>query len=128
MGLAITVHLGDINVKDDKRKYACRIMRTIDPITFEVMIDMGLGITYTCKVKMAGVKYRKYDKNNEKEYSDFLAIKDKIKESMYGKDLQVIFITDYKDKSGKYLVDFESEEGLFSETLVNSGLLEKIGN
>lgn len=109
-------------------KYACRIMRTIDPITFEVMIDMGLGITYTCKVKMAGVKYKKYDKNDEKQYSDFLSIKDKIKDKMYGKDIQIIFITDYKDKSGKYLVDFESDEGILSSLFVSEGLLENIEN
>lgn len=90
------------------------------------MIDMGLGITYTCKVKMAGVKYKKYDKNDEKQYSDFLSIKDKIKDKMYGKEIQIIFITDYKDKSGKYLVDFETEEGVLSTLFVNDGLLENI--
>lgn len=115
-------------MKNETMKYACRIIRTIDPITFEIMIDMGLGITYTCKVKMAGVRYKKYDKTDEKEYTNFLSIKDKIKESMYGKDIQVIFVTDYKDKSGKYLVDFQTEEGLLSGLFVASGLLEKIEN
>lgn len=115
-------------MKNETMKYACRIIRTIDPITFEIMIDMGLGITYTCKVKMAGVRYEKYDKTDEKEYANFLSIKDKIKESMYGKDIQVIFVTDYKDKSGKYLVDFQTEEGLLSGLFVASGLLEKIEN
>lgn len=107
-------------------RYAGRITRVLDPITFEVLVDMGLGITYTCKVKMAGVKYRKYDKDDESEYENFLRTKDQVRDILIAKELIIEFITDYKDRSGKYLVDFTYLDQKMSKQLVDLGLLEAL--
>ena len=106
--------------------YAGRVIKVLDPITYEVMVDMGLGITYTCRVKMAGVKYKKYDKDVQVEYDGFLATKDSIRFELLGKELLIKFVTDYKDKSGKYLVDLKSGDSWLSELFVEQGHLEKL--
>ena len=106
--------------------YAGRVIKVLDPITYEVMVDMGLGITYTCRVKMAGVKYKKYDKDVKVEYDGFLATKDSIRFELLGKELLIKFVTDYKDKSGKYLVDLKSGDSWLSELFVEQGHLEKL--
>ena len=106
--------------------YAGKVTKVFDPINYEVLIDMGLGITYTCKVKMAGVKYGKYNKDNDLEYEEFLKTKDIVKNYLYGKELMIKFVTDYKDKSGKYLVDFKVKGSLASEKFISEGILETI--
>ena len=106
--------------------YAGKITKVFDPINYEVLVDMGLGITYTCKVKMAGVKYKKYNKDDNNEYEEFLNTKDVIKNELCGKDLMIKFVTDYKDKSGKYLVDFLIGDRLASENFISSGILQSI--
>lgn len=106
--------------------YAGRVIRVLDPITYEVMVDMGLGITYTCRVKMAGVKYRKYDRDDQAEYEDFLTTKDNIRIDLLGKDLIIKFVTDFKDKSGKYLVDLKDSDTWLSEKYVKEGSLERL--
>lgn len=120
-----TAHLEVIRKMKDMM-YAGRVTRVLDPITYEVMIDMGLGITYTCKVKMAGVKYRKYNKDDQSEYEEFLRTKDQVKDALIGKDLIVKFITDYKDKSGKYLVDFKIGDSVCSKYFLEQKILERL--
>ena len=73
---------------------------------------------------MAGVKYKKYDKDNESQYENFLKIKDDVRNEIIAKDLIIEFVTDYKDRSGKYLVDFLHNDKRYSKYLVELGLLE----
>lgn len=106
--------------------YKCRVVRVIDPINFEVIVDMGLGISYTCKVKLAGAKYQKYDKQDQNEYDKFMKTRDEVRSCLSSSTLNIVFVTNYKDKSGKYLVDFEDGGVSLKEKLISLNILEEL--
>jgi micrococcal nuclease len=114
-------------------EYKAKVLKVVDPDTYDLQIDLGFNIFHTHRVRMLGLdapETKKIRGADEAEVARGKEIKAIMKELLEGKDVEVNTVknkqgTDSSEKYGRYLVDLKVHLDDGTTLWVNQHMREK---
>jgi len=111
--------------------YNAIVLRVVDGDTLDLEISLGMGIYIKERIRISGIDSPEtYGvKKESEEYRSGMITKNRLKNLVLGKKIQINTHKDKKEKYGRYIADvYLLEEGLLlsvGDILVQEGLSEK---
>ena len=107
-------------------EYFCKIDRVVDGDTVDVIVDLGFDIHHKARVRMMGIDTPESRTRNKEEKVLGLQSKQRLKELLKGRKIQLVCSKEGKGKFGRILADIISIDKKTGEWInVNNQLIEE---
>lgn len=115
-------------MEDKLYHYKARCVRVVDGDTYEISISLGMNVSVTEKVRLAGVDTSEIYgvKKGSDEYNKGIISKNFVSDLILDKEILIRTVKDKKGKYGRYIVYVEIDGEDLGDTLVKNGMAKYV--